>query len=616
MYRNFIRVASANIKTKLLNVKENSNQIINYLEYAGKNDVDILVFPELTLTGISSGELISSKEICDRSIKELNKTLKKSKEYETIFNIGMPIRDNTRVYNCQILIQKGKILNIYAKENLSYDEKRYFTPSYENLNINFELDSINESFNLYNSNHLSINNNDFNLQIVFENDLLNNNIKFESNIILVPGSIATDMYKLEEMENRLISISKLTKTGIIYTSPSNYESSSYGCYSTQKYIIENGKTIEKGNNFKTGMIISEINIDETRNYEYHKTKIDSIVYHKTNLSNKEIKLRREINKYPYIPKENYDSYIKNILEIQSEALARRLSQLKDNKIFIGVSGGLDSTLGLIVASLAYFKLNLDSKDIYAITMPGLGTSKRTNKNAKNLSIAYDTTFMEIDIVDSVKQHFKDINHREDDFSITYENSQARERTQVLMDLSNKHGGIVLGTGNMSETALGWSTYNGDHMSMYNVNAGLPKTLLRKVVEYVANNTNDELLKNTLNDILDTPISPELLPLDNEGKISQKTEENVGAYELHDFFLYHFLRNRSKIDDIEHMANIAFNDKYESEYIKKILDKFVWRFLTQQFKRNTSVDHPQILDYSLNPRLGFVMPSDVDPTSFS
>ena len=271
----------------------------------------------------------------------------------------------------------------------------------------------------------------------------------------------------------------------------------------------------------------------------------------------------------------------------------------------------DDYLAFIVACKAMDKLNMDRKNIYAVTMPGLGTSDRTKNNALDLAKESGTNILTIDIKKSVLQHFKDINHDPNDLSVTFENGQARERTQILMDLSNKEGGIVLGTGNMSEIALGWSTYNADHMSMYNVNSGLPKTLLREVARYVKESTDNSKISEVLADIIDTPVSPELLPTNEDGTIKQETENTVGPYELHDFFIYHLIRNNSNIEDIYHMAINAFENKYDKETILKWLKFFLRRFTSQQFKRNVATDGPQILDYSLNPKYGFLMPSDID-----
>ncbi|MFM1525497.1 NAD(+) synthase [Helcococcus bovis] len=621
MYKNFIKVASANINTKLLNVEENKDSILKYMNYASNNNVEILLFPELTLTGVSSGELVATKEITDKCKKALDEIVENSKKSNMLVIFGMPIKINNKFYNAMLYVQNGQVINVTSKKTLSYEDKRYFSVAKDN---SYFIDSNRDNsfyLRIFNSDKLNSyeGNFDFNLQLVFENELINNNyiVSENMNLILVPGSVKSTVNQINDIQNTLQIVSKTNGVGLIYAGASNGESSSDGIYASQKFILENGKIIAKGNSFTNGLIISEINSYECKNRETGMNYEAVYSPYEYKISETIFELTRQLDKYPYFPESKiFESSMRNILEIQSEALARRLKQIPEKKIFIGISGGLDSTLALIVASLAYYKLKLDSKDIHTITLPGLGTSNRTKNNAINLSKAYGTTFKEISIVESVKQHFKNIEHDENDTSVAYENAQARERTQVLMDLANKHGGIVLGTGNMSEIALGWATFNGDHMSMYNVNSGIPKTLLREVVRYVANNTENTLLKNTLIDIIETPISPELLPTNEEGTITQKTEDNVGPYELHDFFVYHLVRNKSKLSDILFMAKQAFSDKYSEEIIEKWFNKFRWRFVTQQFKKNIAVDGPQILDYSLNPKNGFIIPSDLDPNSFN
>lgn len=611
MNRNFLRVASVNIKTKLLNVNHNKNEMLKYMDYASKNHMDIVLFPELSLTGVSAGEMITNDEIISRCQVALKDILARTKDSNTIFVFGLPIKSDNKAKSVMLYIQNGKILENTTRDTYEFLEQKYFSNHtsspiqiFENLVIDFNS-----------SDTSGLNLDGKNIKLIFENELYNSNlyISKDTSILLIAGNKQTDIENLDYTLDILKAISKQNNIAIIYAGASNFESSSNGVYSSNKYIIENGQVLEESTRFRAGMIYSEINLDEIRNdnkyYNYYN-------YQNIILKNKDYKLKRKLSTTPYFPHiKDIDKKFINILDIQSEALARRLMQIPDKKIFLGLSGGLDSTLALIVASFAYSKLELDSKDIYAISMPGLGTSNRTKVNGEKLAQAYNVTYNSIDITDSVLQHFKDIEHSETQYDITFENAQARERTQILMDLSNKHGGIVLGTGNMSEIALGWSTYNADHMSMYSVNSGLPKTLLKEVVRYVANSSNNELLKTTLIDILDTPISPELLPTDENDNIVQHTENNVGPYELHDFFIYHLVKNKSKISNIKYMAKVAFDGKYTDEEIDKWMSKLLWRFSTQQFKRNVSPDFPQILEYSLK-NIDFITPSDIDPNSFN
>lgn len=611
MYNGFLRIASANINTKLLNVEANKDEIIKYINFAGNNGVDILLFPELTLTGVSCGEYIATKEIIERSYKAIIEIAKYSKDFDAIIFLGLVTYDNGKYYNTMIAIQKGIIIGGKSKTYLDKYEKNIFNAFENTYSIELEDFAVNIDFNFM----LKIKNFDITIDLQFEN--LVNHLSIDSsskyNLLLVPGSIPTNVYSLDTLKDNLINLSKSRNISLVYAGPSTNESSSNGVYSAQKYIISNGNIIEQGRVFSNGLIYNDIHLSELSiHHIYFDNFLSEYSNFETILNEKEITIKRKINPYPYFPsKEKWNSFMKNIMEMQSEALARRMKQIPDKKIYLGISGGLDSTLALIIASLAFYKLGYDSKDIHAITMPGLGTSQRTKTNAIELAKTYNVTLEEISIKESVLQHFKDINHALNQFDVTFENAQARERTQVLMNLANKHGGIVLGTGNMSEIALGWSTYNGDHMSMYSINCGLPKTLLREVVRFVANTTNNEVLKYTLQDILDTPISPELLPTNNSGEINQITEDNIGPYELHDFFTYHLIKNRLEIKEIQNLCEIAFINKYSKKEISKWFVKFLQRFVTQQFKRNVAPDGPQILDYSLNPKFGFNMPSDID-----
>ncbi len=611
MHNKFLRIAAANINTKLLNVEDNKDEIIKYINFAGNNGVDILLFPELTLTGVSCGEYIATREIVKRSYKALIEIAKFSKEFNTIVYLGLPTYNNSKYYNTMVAIQNGQFIGGKSKTYLNKYEKNIF----DNFDDSYSLEL--EDFNIdINTNFLlNIKSLDITIDLHFENLVSHSNIDSNNkyDLLLIPGSEPVNVYKMDSLKENLMNLSKTRNNTVVYTGPSINESSSNSVYSAHKYIITAGNIIEQGKIFSNGMIYNDIHLSEFRRNDGQFDNFLSQYYNfETRLSKKEFVIKRKINPYPYLPpKENWNSFMKNIINIQSEALVRRIKHIPDKKIYLGLSGGLDSTLALIIASLSYYKLGYDSKDIHAITMPGLGTSRRTKNNATELAKAYNVTLEEISIKESVLQHFKDIGHDENQFDITFENAQARERTQILMDLANKNGGIVLGTGNMSEIALGWATYNGDHMSMYSINCGLPKTLLKEVVRFVASSTNDEILKKTLHDILDTPISPELLPTSETGKINQITEDSIGPYELHDFFIYHLIKNKLEIGEIQTLSEMAFSNKYSKEEIGKCYVKFLQRFVTQQFKRNVAPDGPQILDYSLNPKFGFNMPSDID-----
>lgn len=606
MNKNFLRIACANINLHLLNVKKNTLEIINYIDYAKKFDVDLIQFSELTLTGISAGDLITQNDVLDDVENSLLEILKHSSNTNFLISLGMPLRANSGIYNCLVIIKNGEILGILAKSTNST-----YTRKLDNFKFEDNISLSNVSYRV--SNELIFKYKNLKIGFGFEDDYIkeyssiNSYIANGVKILSIAGS-SEELSNSDDLLKDLSTRSKRNSIAIAYAGASCGESSTSYVYSAKRIIVENGYILENSRNFKNGISYNDININELNPKNYQNKKYEFIHFE---LENKSYPLKRILNKTPFIPstKNDYNKKMENILNIQSEALKRRLSSLSIKKVFIGISGGLDSTLALIISSLTFYKLGIDSKNIYAIIMPGLGTSSRTLENAKKLANLYNTTIMEIDITKSVLQHFDDISHDHDDYSITYENAQARERTQILMDLSNKFGGIVLGTGNMSEIALGWSTYNGDHMSMYGINAAIPKTLLREVVRYVSENSHSSI-SETLKDIIGTPISPELLPTKN-GEISQKTENNIGPYEVHDFFIYHYLKNNSKYDETYFMAKNTFFEKYTEEELKKWLDKFIFRLKAQQFKRNCSPDYPKIEEFSLNSKLDFILASDLD-----
>lgn len=622
MYRNFLRAGSATVDLDLLNIENNKIEIMKTLDLAQELGLDLLVFPELSLTGASGGDLISNQTILDLALASLLEIKNYSLNKKILFSLGLPLEVNNRIYNVLALINDGKILGFIPKINLTPGESRYFS------SFDQDMDLLIGGINYLISPNILVKvreNSKIITSFSFEDDL-NKAFNLSSihaslgaNILMVSGASPETSLTLDKRRKLLSSLSSSHGSGLIFANSSQGESTTNHIYAGHKAIFENGTSIEDSGLFRDGLIYNDINLDQLENKKtsrlFYQPKIFTSY---ASLTSKELSLKRKIAKSPFIPENqnDWEEKCEKILNLQSEALKRRLEQIPDKKIFIGLSGGLDSSLALLVASISYFKMGLDPKDIKAITMPGLGTSQRTFTNSINLAKSLNVSLEEISIVEATKQHFKDIGHDEDDLSITYENSQARERTQILMDLANKYGGIVLGTGNMSEIALGWATYNGDHMSMYAINSGLPKTLLRELVKYVALNSQktNPLLATTLFDIINTPISPELLP-SKDGEIGQITEDNVGPYELHDFFIYHLINNQSSLDNISFMAKEAFKDDYSPEEIDKWFNKFLWRFKTQQFKRSAMPDGPQIESFSLSPRDGLVMASDISINSF-
>jgi len=623
MYRNFLRVGSATIDLDLLNIENNKNEIMKTLDLAHDLGLDLLVFPELSLSGASGGDLIANQSILDLALESLMEIKNHSLNKKILFSLGLPLEVNNRIYNVLALINDGKILGFIPKINLSPVENRYFATFDQDMEvliggINYLISpnilvKVRENSKIIGSFSFEDDlNQGFNLASV--------HASLGANLLMVSGSSAETSLSLDRRKKLLSSLSSSYEAGLIFANSSQGESTTNHIYGGHKGIWEAGTSLEDSGLFRDGLIYNDINLDQIKNKKTSRLFYQPKIYTSyASLSERELPLKRRLAKSPYIPEnqKDWEEKCEKILNLQSEALKRRLEQIPDKKIFLGLSGGLDSTLALLVASITYFKMGLDPKDIRAITMPGLGTTQRTFTNSINLAKSLNVSLEEISIVEATKQHFKDIGHDEDDLSITYENSQARERTQILMDLANKHGGIVLGTGNMSEIALGWATYNGDHMSMYAINSGLPKTLLREVVKYVALNSQETnpLLASTIFDIINTPISPELLPAE-DGEIKQITEDNVGPYELHDFFIYHLINNKSSLDNINFMAKEAFKDDYSSEEIDKWFNKFLWRFKTQQFKRSAMPDGPQIEEFSLSPRDGLVMASDISINSFT
>lgn len=514
-----------------------------------------------------------------------------------------------------LVIQNGQIVAAVNKECLTYEERKFFNHSEPSKDFYQDNDLLG-----YSQKHsiVKVNNSPAILAFLHEDDLLEGSSRYQeainhgANLIFVAGSRPNHALSTKIRQNILAGLSYRDKVAIIYTAASSFESSTNHAYSGEKYIYEAGNLLALSPAYEDGMILSEINLDEIKGKPASLFEIKEGLNPAINFKSFNDKLSRKLSKSPLIPDKPYlfEQKARDVLNISSSALNRRLAQIGQPKIYLGLSGGLDSTMALIVSVYAFSRTNRDLKDIHAIIMPGLGTTERTKTNAHKLASAYGVSIQEIDISKSIYQHFEDISHDKNDHSVVFENAQARERTQILMDLANKHNGIVVGTGNMSEIALGFSTFNADHISMYNPNAGIVKTLLTAIVGYVRDQTPEESIKEVLTDILNTPISPELLPT-KEGELQQKTEEIVGPYELHDFFIYHFIRNKSKLKDILFMAEQAFAGSYSTAQIEEVLKIFLRRFSSQQFKRSTMADGPAIEDFSLNPRDGLIMASDID-----
>lgn len=628
----FVRVGALVNKLSLGNAIENAKEISRQIKKAYEAGVEIIVTPELSLTGYTCGDMFLQDKLVKDSIIGLEYVLSETKSLNIISIIGMPISTNNALFNCGVVINRGKLLGIIPKTYIpnykEFYECRWFSSSL-NLDIN-EIELLGQKVPI-------------GCDLLFQ-DRKNPNITFAIEIcedlwVVTPPSNdyaksgATIIFNLSSSneligkhnyrKNLIFSQSSKTISAYIYASSGMLESTSDILFGGASLIYENGTLLKEGERFLTesNIIYQDIDVlrlvNDRRVNKSFNISSDNKIYRRINIDihNNISKLERKYSKYPFVPK---DDILRNercleIINIQSSALARRLIQLNYPKCVIGMSGGLDSTLAFIVTVRAFEKLNLDNKDIIGITMPGFGTTDRTYNNSIKLVESYNATLKEINIKEACTIHMKDIGLNPTDISITYENIQARERTQILMDVANMEKGIVIGTGDLSELALGWCTYNGDHMSMYSVNSSIPKTLISYLVKWFMDNEKG-IRHDVLKDILSTPISPELLPPDKYGNIVQKTENSIGPYVLHDFFLYHFLRYGVRPKKLYFLALHTFND-FSREDILNYLKVFINRFFTQQFKRNCVPDGIKVGSISLSPRGDLRMPSDMEYKSY-
>ena len=549
--------------------------------------------------------------------------------------VGCPLVHNNILYNCACIIFDGKLLGIVPKSYIpnysEFYEKRWFT---EAAMLVDEIISLPFQENIPFGTNLIFCAGDYKFGVEICEDLWVT-IPPSSYLSLLGANIIGNLSASNELVSKkdyrvslVANQSARCMSSYIYSSAGVHESTTDLLFSGHLIISENGSILKENDRFQreneiiTSCIdVFKLNSERLKNLSYRsssqivpfKSKFINFSFNNTKITN----FNRYVDKHPFVPSNEHEreERCKEIFNIQSSALAKRLEHTGLKKAVIGISGGLDSTLALLVVVKTFKLLGIDNKNIIAITMPGFGTTDRTYNNALTLCNELGTDLREINIVDAALQHFKDIGHDKDIHDVTYENVQARERTQILMDLANKEGGLLIGTGDLSELALGWCTYNGDHMSMYSVNPSIPKTLVRYLVRYVAEKESNKEVSNTLLDILDTPVSPELLPKSDKGDIVQKTEDIVGPYELHDFFLYHFIKHGSSKERILTLAQVAFKDDYSKEEIEKWLDKFIYRFFTQQFKRSALPDGPKVGSISLSPRGDWRMPSDASFNSF-
>lgn len=624
----FIRVGACVPKIKVADVEFNKNEIITQIKEAKNKNVQILTFPELSLTGYTCNDLFMQDVLLDSSLKALKEIKDFTKKIDQVIIIGMPLRHENQIFNVAVVIQKGEVLGIVPKTYIpnysEFYEKRWFSSSTNIKENKINLFGKDIPFTT-NITFADKDDKDVCFAIEICEDLWSvyppstNHAINGATIIFNLSSSNEIVGKYEYRKSLVKNQSAKTISAYVYASSGVCESSSDVVFSGHAMIAENGGILKENErfNFESNLIYTDVDVKKLMNNRYKDISYMGVVnnddYVKVEIDVKDtLKDTVRINDmYPFVPKNEAkrEERCNEIFNIQAAGLAKRLLHTGIKRCVIGISGGLDSTLAFLVIVEAYKKLGISNDNIIAITMPGFGTTDRTYNNAVDLVNSYGASLREISIKESCIQHFKDIGQDENTHDVTYENAQARERTQILMDVANKEGALVIGTGDLSELALGWCTYNGDHMSMYAVNTSIPKTLVRYLVEFVALKEENELGKKALLDILDTPISPELLPPDKNGKIKQKTESVVGPYVLHDYFLYHFLRYGASPKKIYFMAKKTFERKYDNEEIKKWLTVFIKRFFNQQFKRNCMPDGIKVGTISLSPRGDLRMPSD-------
>ncbi len=633
MQNGYVKVAAAVPIVKVADCDYNVRQIEAVITQAEGKYVEIIVFPELCITGYTCQDLFRQSLLLDAAEEAVRDLLEFTRKFDIISIVGVPIAVGNLLLNCAVIIQKGELLGIVPKVYLpnygEFYEKRWFASAQDlsSSEINFAGKKVlvTSQPTLFRTCEGVL----FGVEICED---LWAPVPPSNNLALSGADIVFNLSASDELTGKHVYLEKLlsqqsarTISGYVYSGCGFGESTQDVVYGGNAIVYENGHLLAEGErfSFEPQITIAQIDVEMLRNERRtNSTYVNAQRQHEARIVDacavgiREFTLIRDVNPFPFIPKvDDMSIGCNEILSIQVAGLAKRLAHIGCKKVVLGVSGGLDSTLALIVCVKAFDKLNLSRKGVVGITMPGFGTTGRTHSNAVGLMKSFGITVKEINISDAVTLHFKDIGHDMSVHDVTYENSQARERTQILMDISNQIGAIVIGTGDMSELALGWATYNGDHISMYGVNAGVPKTLIRHLVHFASEEGIDDTSRKILKDIIDTPISPELIPADEKGNIAQKTEDLVGPYSLHDFFMYYVLRYGFRPSKIYLLARKAFGERhegtpyYDDETIKKWLKTFYKRFFSQQFKRSCLPDGPKVGSVSLSPRGDWRMPSD-------
>ena len=627
----FIKVAAATPKIKVADPAYNTEEILKIIDETEKNGASILVFSELTISGYTCGDLFLQQPLLTECKNQLLRIVKATENKSMLVVVGCPIVIKQKLYNCAVVISDGSILGIVPKTHLpnysEFYELRHFTSGEgleEDLWFGEEFGYVNVAVNqLFKCKEIP--------ELVVACEICEDlwvplppstyHAMAGATVICNPSASVETTTKESYRRSLVSNQSARLLAAYIYADAGEGESTQDVVYSGHHLICENGSVLAEAKRFTNEIIYADIDVQKLAAERRKMTSFpggqtDDYFEQEFSLEVKENKITRTFPKAPFVPdnQDERDKRCDEILSLQSMGLKKRLEHTNCKHAVVGISGGLDSTLAVLVTARAFDLLDIPRENLICVAMPCFGTTDRTYQNAVSLIKELGATLKEVRNEKAVRQHFADIGHDENNHDVTYENSQARERTQILMDMANQYNGMVIGTGDMSELALGWATYNGDHMSMYAVNCSVPKTLVRYLVLYYAETTENKKLSEVLMDVLDTPVSPELLP-PVDGVISQKTEDLVGPYELHDFFLYYMLRFGFPKSKLYRMAKLTFDGVYDDETIKKWLDKFYWRFFSQQFKRSCLPDGPKVGSVAVSPRGDLRMPSDASPTAW-
>ena len=622
----FLKVAAAVPHVEVADCDFNAGRILSLMEQAATRGVEIIAFPELSLTAYTCGDLMLQPTLLNGAEEALVTLIRKSRKLPLVGIVGAPLRHGSAIYNCAVVFSQGKVLGVVPKSYIpdysEFYENRVFTSGAGITDDQISVGGVLCDFGVDLT--FDVNGVEFGVEICEDlwvaqqpsSQLALDGAKVIFNLSASPEAVGKHAY----LRQLVIQQSARTLSAYVYTSAGFGESSTDLVFAGKAFIAESGHLMAETERFslEEKLIVANVDIELL---EFQRQRNTSFRVNESGSENTVIEMEvpdplqsstldRVVNSLPFLPAaEQEEACYEEMFEIQSHGLAKRMRHIGSKCAIIGISGGLDSTLALLGVVRTFDKLGLDRKGIYGITMPGFGTTDRTYHNALELMQLLGITMLEIPIREACLQHFRDIDVDPTDRSATYENAQARERTQILMDLANKLNGIVIGTGDLSELALGWATYNGDQMSMYGINGTIPKTLVRKLVTWAATKAENERIGEILHDVVATPVSPELLPANDEGKIAQKTEDLVGPYELHDFFLYHFINSGYSPEKILYMAECAFDGEYDRATILKWLKVFFRRFFSQQFKRSALPDGPKVGLVSLSPRGDWRMPSD-------